>query len=110
MKELMKVLKALADTTRVKIIKILQKKGMCVCELQEILGTAQSSVSRHLKILEDAGLIEHEKCGMWVNYQLITRDEHPYASAMLYHLDSWLENDSQIQRDRERIDRKRVDR
>ena len=54
MKELMKTLKALADTTKVRIIKMLQNKRLCVCELQEILGIAQSSVSRHLKILEDA--------------------------------------------------------
>ena len=73
------------------------------------MGIAQSSVSRHLKILEDAGLIEHEKCGMWVNYQLITRDENPYASAMLYHLDSWLENHPQIQRDRECVDKECAD-
>jgi len=101
LKELMRTLKALADTTRVRIIKMLQNKSLCVCELQEILGIAQSSVSRHLKILEDAGLVEHEKCGQWVNYRLITKGENLYAWTMLYHLDSWLEDSPQTQKDRE---------
>ncbi|MEW5802869.1 MAG: metalloregulator ArsR/SmtB family transcription factor [bacterium] len=102
MKELMRTFKALADTTRVRIIKMLQKKSLCVCELQEILGIAQSSVSRHLKILEDAGLVEREKCGQWVNYQLITDgNKNPYTSVMLHHLDSWLEDHTQTQMDRE---------
>jgi ArsR family transcriptional regulator len=108
LKELMRTLKALADTTRVRIIKMLQNKSLCVCELQEILEIAQSSVSRHLKILEDAGLVEHEKCGQWVNYRLITKGENPYAWAMLYHLSSWLEDHSQTQKDRELM--KRVNR
>ena len=97
----MRTFKALADTTRVRIIKMLQNKSLCVCELQEILGIAQSSVSRHLKILEDADLVEHEKCGQWVNYRLITKGENPYAWTMLYHLDFWLEDHSQTQKDKE---------
>jgi len=101
LKELMRTLKALADTTRVRIIKMLQNKSLCVCELQEILGIAQSSVSRHLKILEDANLVEHEKCGQWMNYRLITKGENPYAWTMLYHLGSWLEDHPQTQKDRE---------
>lgn len=105
MKGLTRVLKALADTTRIRIIKMLQKKKLCVCELQEILGIAQSSVSRHLKILEDAGLVEHEKCGQWVNYKIAAKNndlpENTYASALLDHLHSWIENNPQIQKDRE---------
>jgi len=105
LRELIRVFKALADTTRVRIIKMLKKRSLCVCELQEILGIAQSSVSRHLKILEDAGLVEHEKCGQWVNYHLATdKDKNPYASLMLVHLDSWLEHYPQIQQDRELMD------
>ena len=104
MKGLTRVFKALADTTRLRIIKMLQKKNLCVCELQEVLGIAQSSVSHHLKILENAGLVEHEKCGQWVDYKITAENdalpENTYARTMLHHLDSWIENNPQIRKDR----------
>jgi DNA-binding transcriptional ArsR family regulator len=54
MKSFIKIMKALSDSNRVKIIKLLQHKTMCVCELQAALNIAQPTVSKHLKILEDA--------------------------------------------------------
>jgi hypothetical protein len=57
MKAFIRVMKAASDPTRVKILKILEKRTMCVCELQTALGAAQSTTSKHLKILEDAGLV-----------------------------------------------------
>ena len=50
------------------MIKLLQQKTMCVCELQGVLGLAQPTVSKHLKILEEAGLVDYRKDGLWVNY------------------------------------------
>jgi DNA-binding transcriptional ArsR family regulator len=61
-------LKALADANRVKIVKLLQHRTMCVCELQGALGLAHPTVSKHLKILEEAGLVVSSKDGLWVNY------------------------------------------
>ncbi len=49
---------------------MLQRKIMCVCQIQEALGTAQSNTSKHLKNLEDAGLIARRKDGLWVDYFL----------------------------------------
>lgn len=57
MKDLIKVMKALSDPSRVKILKMLQHKSMCVCEIKAALGVAQPMVSKHLKILEDANLV-----------------------------------------------------
>jgi ArsR family transcriptional regulator len=56
MKEFLKVMKAASDPSRAKILKMLQSRVMCVCEVHSALGTAQSTASKHLKILEDAGL------------------------------------------------------
>ena len=53
MKEFIRDMKAVSDPTRVKILKVLEKRMMCVCELQTALGAAQSTTSKHLKILED---------------------------------------------------------
>ena len=70
MKAFIKVMKALSDPNRVKIVKMLQHKLMCVCEMREALQLSQPSVSKHLKILEDAGLVDFKKDGLWVNYNL----------------------------------------
>ena len=75
MKEFLRVMKALSDPTRVKILKILERRSMCVCELQTALGSAQSTTSKHLKILEDAGLAASHKDGLWVNYTLAEQRE-----------------------------------
>ena len=56
MKPFIKVMRALSDPNRVKIAKLLQHKMMCVCELQGALGISQPTVSKHLKILEEAGV------------------------------------------------------
>lgn len=96
MKKFTKVMKALSDPTRVKIAKMLQRRKMCVCEIQEALGIAQSTASKHLKILEEAGLATYKKDGLWVNYTLSDGSESPYASSMLGNLRHWLEDDPEV--------------
>jgi len=96
MKEFIKVMKALSDPNRVKMVKLLQRRILCVCEIQAALGIAQSSVSKHLKILEEAGLIFFSKEGLWVNYQLADGAKSPYASSLLGNLRHWLEADPDV--------------
>jgi len=96
MKDFVKVMKALSDPNRVKIIKMLQHKTMCVCEMQEALQIAQPTVSKHLKLLEYAGLVESRKDGTWVNYHLTDGGNSPYVASLLGNLRHWLENDPQI--------------
>jgi ArsR family transcriptional regulator len=96
MKEFTKVMKAVSDTSRVKILKMLQRRVMCVCEIRAALGTAQSTASKHLKILEEAGLIGSFKDGLWVNYGLADGTHSPYAANLLGNLRHWLEDDPQI--------------
>ena len=96
MKPFIKVMKALSDPNRVKIIKLLQQKRMCVCELRGALGITQPSVSKHLKILEEAGMVEYLKDGLWVNYYLANGNSSPYAATLLGNLKHWLDDDPQI--------------
>jgi ArsR family transcriptional regulator len=96
MKAFTKVMKALSDPNRVKIIKLLQQKSMCVCELQAALQIAQPSVSKHLKILEEADLVDYQKDGLWVNYYLTDGKKSPYAASVLGNLKHWLEDDPEI--------------
>lgn len=96
MKPFIRVMKAVSDPNRVKIIKMLEKKELCVCELTAALGLAQSTVSKHLKQLEDAELVEYRKDGPWVNYRLATEGESPYAKTMLNQISQWLNDEKEI--------------
>lgn len=96
MQGFIKVMKALSDPNRVKIVKMLQYKPMCVCEIQTALEIAQPTASKHLKILEEAGLVTFYKDGLWVNYQLTDGATSPYAASLLGNLRHWLEEDRQI--------------
>lgn len=61
MKNLITILKALADPTRIKILKMLEHRELCVCEIHAALHLAQPTISKHLKILEVAGLVDKRK-------------------------------------------------
>ncbi len=96
MKDFIKVAKALSDPNRIKIIKMLQHKRMCVCEIQALLQIAQPSVSKHLKILENAGFVGSEKDGLWVNYHLADGSSSPYSASLLGNLRHWLSDNPEI--------------
>lgn len=98
MKEFVKVMKALSDPNRVKIIKMLHLKSLCVCEIQAALGIAQPTVSNHLKVLEDVGLVIYRKSGLWVNYSVSDGGASPYAATLLGSLKHWLQDDPEIAR------------
>jgi len=96
MKDFIKVMKAVSDPNRVKLLKILQTRVLCVCEIQALLSIAQPTVSKHLKVLEEAGLVTFKKDGLWVNYQLADGRKSPYAATVLGNLRHWLGDDPEI--------------
>jgi ArsR family transcriptional regulator, arsenate/arsenite/antimonite-responsive transcriptional repressor len=61
---------ALADGTRLRVVQMLAGGERCVCELQGLVGAAQSLLSFHLKVLREAGLVSDRKQGRWVYYSL----------------------------------------
>lgn len=70
MREQLSTFKALGDASRVRILNMLTVRSLCVCEIAAVLDLAQSTVSRHLRVLEEAGFLERSKKGLWVNYRL----------------------------------------
>lgn len=74
LENLLAPLKALADESRLRILWMLEDRYLCVCEIQEALGLAQSTVSRHLIFLEETGFVSASKDGQWKNYAL---NPHP---------------------------------
>ncbi|MBU4177415.1 MAG: ArsR/SmtB family transcription factor [Desulfurivibrionaceae bacterium] len=102
MKEFVRLMKALSDQNRVKIITMLGVRELCVCELTALLGVAQPTVSKHLRILEDAGLVSFRKEGNWIIYRL--NDECPdQGRTMLGLVDQWLDTAPEIEGLRRRV-------
>ena len=93
MKQFIRIMKAMSDPNRVRIIKLLQKKELCVCELTELLGLAQSTVSKHLKLLDDVELIESRRDGAWIIYRIKAEPESLYATTILKKMYDWHEDD-----------------
>jgi len=65
-----RLFRALADETRLRILKLLEVREMCVCEVMVALGLTQPTASHHLGILENAGLAKNRKEGQWVFYSI----------------------------------------
>jgi len=107
MKNLEKVLKALADKNRIRILKLLQMRKMCVCELASVLGIAQPSTSRHLKKLKAACLIEDEQEGFWTNY-FLSKTNNSCCRVLTKKIYEWLKEDPVVKRDLKRA--KKIDR
>ena len=63
--------KAFADQTRLRILHLLTRGELCVCDIVDTLKLPQSKVSRHLAYLKSAGLVEDRKEGLWRHYSLI---------------------------------------
>lgn len=80
------LLGALAETTRLRIVHLLERKGeLCVCDLVSALQTHQPKISRHLAILRNAGIIKGRREGTWVHYRL--EPQLPtWASQAIAHL------------------------
>jgi ArsR family transcriptional regulator len=100
MREFTKIFKALSEPNRLRILKMLEKKPLCVCEITEALQLATSTVSKHLSILRDAGFIIDKKDGKWVNYTLQPENK---AALLLSIISEWLESNETIIKDTEQL-------
>ena len=70
MKDVIKIFKALSDPTRLRILLLLLKRDLCVCELMFILKMSQSRISHQLRILKDADLVEDVRDSRWIIYRI----------------------------------------
>ena len=70
MNNLVTFTRALGDTTRWRIVRLVMDDALCVCELADILGMPQSTVSSHVQVIRKAGLLESEKCEKWTYFRI----------------------------------------
>ncbi len=96
-------MKAIGDPTRTRILKLLGDGGLCVCQVQAVLGLAPSTVSKHLTVLKLAGLVEDRRDGKWIEYALARESRNPHARPVLEMLAGALRDDPAVAADRRRL-------
>lgn len=95
-----RLFKAISDPGRIRILKMLLYKPLCVCEITDILGLAASTVSNHLGILKEAGLIKDYKDGKWINYSICNEIKDPEVASIMTAFHFMAEDDEMIKEDR----------
>ena len=103
MTDAVKTLKALADPTRLRILRLLLQKDLCVCELVYILRMEQSRVSHQLRILRDAELAEDIREGRWIVYRVPKKSRKTLERMLIEILPAGPEELSQAAADTRRI-------
>ena len=91
--------KALSDPNRMRILKMLEIRELCVCEITAALGLSVSTVSKHLSVLRNSDLIWDKKDGKWVNYGLNNSSKDPLVTDLLQLIRNKIPDDPQFQRD-----------
>lgn len=100
----MTISRALADEGRIRALMALDGRGeVCVCQLTELLALCPSTVSKHLSVLAEAGLVERRKRGRWVFYRLPGRDAPEPQRRAIRWATSSLRRDPRISQDRKRM-------
>ena len=95
MLEILNITKALSDENRVRALMMLVDGELCVCQIIDMLGLAPSTVSKHMSILRQAGLVETRKEGRWMYYRL-AGCESECACEILGWLKKHLKDDKKI--------------
>ena len=103
MRQLEAALKAAADPTRIRILKLLEDRDLCVCQIQAVLGLAPSTVSKHLAILKSAGLVEDRREARFIHYRLTPEGENAHAASVLALLRGAIDRDHRILADRRKL-------
>ncbi|MFH1614571.1 MAG: metalloregulator ArsR/SmtB family transcription factor [Planctomycetota bacterium] len=103
MLEILNITKALSDENRVRALMMLAGGELCVCQIIEMLGLAPSTVSKHMSILRQAGLVETRKEGRWIYYRLA--DGAKKSREILGWLQRHLKNDKRVLDDSKQLRR-----
>ena len=104
-REYVNVFKALSDPNRIRIIKMLSERELCMCEVREMLNLSNSTVSKHLTILRDANLLLDSKDGKWVNFQLNDKSEQKFIRSLIALIKNSFEDDEVVQEDSKKLHR-----
>ncbi len=104
MKNVAHLLSAVADPTRLRLLRLLQRQELCVCELMEAVQLPQYQVSRHLRGLRLAGLVEARRSGRWMHYRISRKGmTNSFCQDLLKVLDVHTREMAEVKRDDARL-------
>ena len=95
---------ALGDSTRLRLLNLMNDQELCVCYFVEILGGPQPKISRHLAYLRSAGIVEARREGTWMHYRIVM-PPHIGATEVLRRTLAWLKDEKTMQADKARLTR-----
>ena len=105
MDKLVLVGKAFADRNRVRIMRALLEQELCVCELCDALNLTQSTLSTHLQVIREAGLVTSRKDGKW-SYYAVDKQKMPLLEALFGGVEERLATDPTVKADLKRLQRR----
>ena len=108
MREFLNITKALSDENRVRALMALEGGELCVCQIIELLRLAPSTVSKHMAILHQAGLVETRKDGRWIYYRLAEEPGLPCVRQALMMTMECLAKDGRVRQDAKKLHRIRM--
>jgi ArsR family transcriptional regulator len=94
--------KALGDPSRLRIVRLLHERSLCVCEIESVLELPQYAVSRHLRVLRQAGWVEGWREGAWMHYRIAQSLPKGWSAALAALARAW-DAEKRIQRDLQRL-------
>ena len=103
MRQILEITRALGDENRLRALMMLREGELCVCQIIELLGLAPSTVSRHMAILHDSGLVETRKEGRWIYYHLNEDFEVPCVGTVIAMARECLSKNDRIRDDARRL-------
>ena len=103
MQALIRVLKALSDETRLRIMNVLLERECCVCEVMQALDISQTRASRNLGILQKAGFLKTRRDGPWIVYSIDWKTTNQHASSLAGLLQESPSSSDVLAEDKERL-------
>ena len=109
MRQLVRIAKVLSDETRIRMLKLLLEKDICVCEMEQIIPLSESQLSRTLNMMMDAGLLKKWRDGRCVVYFADRGTNDRTCRAILELVDRSFDDDEQILKDRAMLRKVKAD-
>jgi len=102
-RQFLAITKALGDESRVRALLSVRGGELCVCQIIDVLGLSPATVSKHMNLLYQAGLVQRRRNGKWQFYRMSTADENPSAHRALEWMLGELDRDPTLREDARRI-------
>ena len=103
MRDLIKITKALADENRIRVLLALRGGELCACQITELFGLAPSTMSKHLSVLYQAGLVDSRKAGRWIYFRLPDEKPSPTVKQALAWITKAAQEERRVHEDAETL-------